>query len=190
MAIKRWIMALKSLVRKELTQLDRKNALIQKFPDAIFQNDIQLVGKVENLHIESGAKINKFAYLNTGGQAYEAAGKIYIGTQSVIGVRTTLFAGGGSIIIGNNCDIGVGVLILAHAFMGFKDQQKQVKDFTYYKLVIGNETNISSGAIIVGNTQIGNNCTITPGAVVNGIFGDNLLISGNPARGVPKGFLA
>lgn len=50
------------------------------------------------------------------------------------------------------------------------------------KPVIGNNVSIYTGAIIIGDISIGNNCVIGAGSVVTKSIPDNCVVVGNPAK--------
>lgn len=51
---------------------------------------------------------------------------------------------------------------------------------------IGHNVSIYTGAIVIGNITIGNNCIIGAGAVVTKSIPDNCVVVGNPARIIKK----
>ncbi|MBI1182862.1 hypothetical protein GC194_01230 [bacterium] len=55
-----------------------------------------------------------------------------------------------------------------------------------FDTIIGDECLMGSGVIIVEGSEIGKGCVIAAGAVISGIYGDNLFFAGNPARAIPK----
>lgn len=85
--------------------------------------------------------------------------------------------------IGDYCKITKGVTILAH------DYSTSVTRMVYHEhfgnatpTYIGNNVFIGMNSTILMGTSIGNNCIVGAGSIVAGIFGDNLVIAGNPAR--------
>ena len=86
--------------------------------------------------------------------------------------------------IGKNCVIASGVqimdtngheLISSNRTVG-RDKPKEIK--------IGNNVWIGINAIILKGSDIGNNSVVAAGSVVKGIFPENSLIIGNPAKKV------
>jgi len=47
---------------------------------------------------------------------------------------------------------------------------------------IGNDAFIGDSAVFTGKSGIGNHCIVGAGAVVTKVFGDNVVIAGNPAK--------
>ena len=85
--------------------------------------------------------------------------------------------------IGKYCKITHGVTILTH------DYSRSVLRRAYGEIIgeagqtiIGDNCFIGMNAIILMGTKIGNNCIVGAGSVVGGVFPDNVVIAGNPAR--------
>ena len=85
--------------------------------------------------------------------------------------------------IGNYCKITKGVIILTH------DYSLSVMRRVYgiwvgegKQTYIGDNCFIGMNSIILMGSHIGNNCIIGAGSVVHGVFPDNVVIAGNPAR--------
>ncbi|MFY0672633.1 MAG: hypothetical protein JXQ87_04485 [Bacteroidia bacterium] len=152
------------------------------------QENVFVVGEKANIKIGEGAKINNGAYLNCGGRSYGGAGSISIGENSIVGAKTTLFAGGGSIDIGELCDIRVGALLLSYSrkskFNPANPNYDEMFDHTSIK--IGKCCNITSGAIVLGNTDLGDFCIVAAGAVVQGKYPNRTTIVAQPSRQLPR----
>lgn len=87
------------------------------------------------------------------------------------------------ISIGEYCKITAGCVILAH------DYSRSVIRRSHNmiigeagKTVIGDNVFIGMNSIILMGAKIGNNSIVGAGSVVKGIFPDNSVIAGNPAR--------
>lgn len=85
--------------------------------------------------------------------------------------------------IGDYCKITTGVTILAH------DYSRSVASRVYGQFVggslpvsIGDNVFIGQHATILMGTTIGNNCIIGASSLVKGVFPDNVVIAGNPAK--------
>lgn len=82
--------------------------------------------------------------------------------------------------IGSDCAISWGVTIIDedhHQVLPEKLNDQRLKN-----VKIGNHVWIGCNVTILRGTQIGNNCIIAAGSIVKGVFPDNVLIGGNPAR--------
>lgn len=85
--------------------------------------------------------------------------------------------------IGDYCKITNGCTILTH------DYSRSVLRLKYGHIIgeagqtiIGDNVFIGVNSIILMGSQIGNNCIIGAGSVVGGVFPDNVVIAGNPAK--------
>ena len=86
-----------------------------------------------------------------------------------------------SIEIGNNTLIGQYVTIMDFEAHGIKpDKRNQLGDVG--KVKIGENVWIGNNVMILKNTVIGNNSIVAAGAVVSGVFEDNIIIGGVPAK--------
>lgn len=82
------------------------------------------------------------------------------------------------ITIGNNVTIAPDVLILSHD----GSTQKAIGYSKIGKVTIGDNSFIGCKSIILPDTVIGDNCVIGAGSIVKGVFPENTIISGAPAR--------
>jgi len=105
---------------------------------------------------------------------------IEIGDNSIIGAA--YIHAQKKISIGNKCVISSGVNIMdsnAHILLSNnrtvgRDEPKEI--------IIGNNVWIALNSIVLKGTTIGDNCVVAAGSVVKGIFPENSLIQGNPAK--------
>jgi len=89
------------------------------------------------------------------------------------------------ISIGDNCIIGANCKIVDNDFHPLDPQKRIAEKFTDIRkkpIQIGNNCFIGMNSIILKGSVIGNNCVIGAGSVVAGIFQDNVIIAGNPAK--------
>lgn len=91
-----------------------------------------------------------------------------------------------SIKIGQDCSIASGVNIIdsnGHIINSkFKNSEKDIPE----EIIIGDNVWIGVNSVILKGTVLGNNCVIGAGSIVKGIFEENSLIIGNPAKMVKK----
>ena len=89
--------------------------------------------------------------------------------------------------IGKNCLIAANCQIFDGSGhdVYLKNASLRIKTIGKSKLIIiGDNCWIGTNCIILPGTILGNNCVIGAGSVVRGKFGNNLLISGNPAESI------
>ena len=92
------------------------------------------------------------------------------------------------ITIGKDVTISMNVILLCHDYsisnalhsIGY-EWEKGTPHFEK-EIVIGDNSFIGANALLLPGTYIGKNCIIGGGAVVKGVFEDNSIIVGNPAK--------
>lgn len=87
--------------------------------------------------------------------------------------------------VGNNCLIAANCQIIdgsGHDIYINDPSQRIYTNGNSKPIKIGNNCWIGTGVIILPGTILGENCIVSAGSVVNGIFEDNSLIGGNPAK--------
>ena len=105
-----------------------------------------------------------------------------MGNNSAIGDFTHFGAPGG-IVIGN--DVIMGSYISFHSENhNFEDTSTLIREqgVSSKGIKIGNNVWIGAKATFLDGSTIGNNCVVAAGAVVNGIFPDNTVVGGVPAK--------
>lgn len=96
----------------------------------------------------------------------------------------------GAYCILGTCAIGKGVLLgsAAHVLSGKGqhafDENGNLIDGTYERIVVGDDTWIGNHAVIMAS--VGHGCIIGAGAVVVNDIRDNCIVGGNPARVIRK----
>ena len=106
-------------------------------------------------------------------------GKLSIGENSYIQPNANIVANN-EISIGKNCAISWNFQALdddLHTLM--IDGTESIKS---KKILIGDKVWIGVNTIILKGSEIGNHCVVASGSVVSGIFPDNVLIGGVPAK--------
>ena len=91
-----------------------------------------------------------------------------------------------SVTIGRNTDIGAGCKIIDNDFHPLPYSQRcpkdQVDKIKKSPIFIGEGCFIGANALILKGTSLGKNCVVGAGSVVTGVWPDNSIIAGNPAR--------
>ena len=82
--------------------------------------------------------------------------------------------------IGKGCAISWGVTIIDDHHHQLLDDKNKIKQPEM--ISIKDHVWIGCNVTILKGTQIGNNCVVGAGSVVKGVFPDNVLLAGNPAR--------
>lgn len=86
---------------------------------------------------------------------------------------------GNDVLIGGNCKI---IDNDFHPLDVAKRNPQKVEDIKKRPIRIGDGCFIGANSIILKGTTLGKNCVVGAGSVVGGIFPDNVIIAGNPAR--------
>lgn len=110
-------------------------------------------------------------------------GKITIG--SGCGISGSTIYAMNEINIGNNVLIGGNCKIIDNDFHPLPISQRvnqKPEDIKKRPINIGDGCFIGANSIILKGTTLGKNCVVGAGSVVSGIFPDNVIIAGNPAR--------
>lgn len=91
-----------------------------------------------------------------------------------------------AIQIGDNCVIAAGVNIIDSNGHQVNSSNRTIGRDDSQPIVIGNNVWIGLNAIILKGSIIGDNCVISAGSVVKGVFPNNSLIQGNPAQNISE----
>ncbi|CAB5151512.1 Serine acetyltransferase (EC [Olavius algarvensis associated proteobacterium Delta 3] len=106
---------------------------------------------------------------------------IKIGKNCMISLRSKFDTRRGTIVVGNNCTITYGCIIVSHDASAMHIHPE---DDGEGSVVIGNNVYIGVGSIILRNVTIGDNSVIGAGSVVLKDIPENVVAAGNPARTV------
>jgi acetyltransferase-like isoleucine patch superfamily enzyme len=108
---------------------------------------------------------------------------VKIGKNSMISLRAKIDVRRGEIVIGDNCHITYGCVILSHDGSA---RQLNKNDDGEGKVIIGNNVFIGVSSIILRNVKIGDNSIIGAGSVVTKDIPPRVIAMGNPAKVVGK----
>ena len=86
---------------------------------------------------------------------------------------------GDNVLIGGNCKI---IDNDFHPLPASQRVNQKVQDIKMRSITIGDGCFIGANSIILKGTTLGKNCVVGAGSVVSGIFPDNVIIAGNPAK--------
>jgi acetyltransferase-like isoleucine patch superfamily enzyme len=119
-------------------------------------------------------------------ESYGNNKNLFIGNHVTIGQSLHL-------IVSNSLIIGDNSIISANVFISDTNHSYTLADAPFSKqqlitntVKIGENNFIGYGAVILPGTRTGKNCIIGANSVIKGIFEDNLMIAGNPAKIIKK----
>ncbi len=110
-------------------------------------------------------------------------GKISIG--SGCGISGSTIYAMREITIGDNVLIGGNCKLIDNDFHPLPASQRicqKVEDIKVSPINIGDGCFLGANSIILKGTILGKNCVVGAGSVVTGVFPDNVIIAGNPAK--------
>lgn len=96
-------------------------------------------------------------------------------SETSIGKRTLFGYGGIGVVIHKRAVIGENCVIGTNVTIGGRTKSKEVP-------VIGDDVYIATGAKVLGNVKVGNECVIGANAVVIHDVPDNCVVAGIPAK--------
>ncbi len=110
---------------------------------------------------------------------YLRAAGVKIGKNTMISLRAKIDVRRGKVIIGDNCHITYGCVILSHD--GATKQYNPSDDGSGI-VKIGNRVFVGVNSVIMRNVTIGDNSIIGAGSVVTKDIPENVIAMGNPAK--------
>ena len=147
------------------------------------ENNVRIDGFAKKkLFFGNNVKIGAYSWISCTSHMSKYGEGISIGNNSAFG-RFTEFGAAGGIEIGN--DVIAGSYISFHSENhNFNDSSKLIREqgVTSKGIKVGNNVWIGAKVTFLDGSTIGNNCVIAAGAVVNGVFPDNMVIGGVPAK--------
>jgi acetyltransferase-like isoleucine patch superfamily enzyme len=166
-----------------------KNCNISHKPNILFrknvtiENDVTIDGYAKNkLIFGDNVKVGAYSLVSCTSHLSKYGVGLTIGNNSAFG-RFTEFGAAGGIEIGD--DVIAGSYISFHSENhNFSDSSLLIREqgVTSKGIKIGNNVWIGAKATFLDGAIIGNNCVVAAGAVVNGIFPNNVIIGGVPAK--------
>lgn len=114
----------------------------------------------------------------------ECTGKLIVGKNSWIG-KNLKINGNGTVVIGNNCDIGPEVTFQTGSHEPGTYLRRAGNGFNS-SITVGNGVWIGVRATILSGVQIGNGCVVGACACVNKTMSEDILIGGVPAKNIKE----
>lgn len=172
--------------------------LFLKLTNVLYGNKLRLIGwpfifRFPNAKLEIGdnVQINSNFWSNLLGLYQRTiiiargTGEIKIGNN--VGISGTTIYAHDRIEIGDDCLIGANVKIIDNDFHPIDPiERKNNGNIPHKPVIIGNNVFIGMNSVILKGSVIGDNCVIGAGSVVHGVFEDNCIIAGNPAKVVRR----
>jgi acetyltransferase-like isoleucine patch superfamily enzyme len=176
---------------------------IRLWTPILMGRNVRLYSKY-NFTLARGVKIGAYCLLDALGHKGIVIGKgSSIGDYSILKVSGTLTSIGNGIFIGENVGIGefahiggaggvcIGSNTIAGAYLSihpenhnFINKESLIREqgVTRKGISIGENCWIGAKVTILDGSVVGKGCVIAAGAVVNGIFPDNVVVGGVPAK--------
>lgn len=136
----------------------------------------------EKIQFGDRVKIGGYSTLSTTGHLSKFGKGLKIGNDSAVG-QFTEFGAAGGIEIGNNVIMGSYISFHSENH-NFNDSSKLIREqgVTSKGIKIGNNVWVGAKVTFLDGCTVGNNSVVAAGAVVNGIYPDNSIIGGIPAK--------
>ena len=171
-----------------LARYQEEYSLVQqvksRFPQVKLENNVQIKGDFDNLHLEGKVIIQQNTVLHLGGYQWcENAGKLSIGAGSVISPGCIIYATGtGGVTIGKNFDCGPGTLI----FSSRTDYARGKEHHLFRPVTIGDNVICFANVVISPGVTIGDGAVIAANSVITHDVPPYTMVGGSPARIIKK----
>lgn len=167
--------------RRILREWEREKKLQEMFPDAKFEEGVQ----IKNPHLltmGTSVVVQKGVILHCGGMTWsDGRGSIHIGANSVISSYCVLYGAGG-ILVGERFDCGPGCMIFSSRSDFSASQIPQPTKHLFGEVRIGNDVILFAGCIVSPGVTIGDGAVIGAGSVVLRDVPSMAVYAGAPAR--------
>ena len=171
----------KVFVGKNCTFLNKKNIVFGN--NITLEKHIRLDGYAkQKIVLGNNVKIGAFSSLSSTSHLSKYGKGLKIGNNSAVG-QFTEFGAAGGIEIGD--DVIMGSFVSFHSENHiFDDTTKLIREqgVTSKGIKLGNNIWVGAKVTFLDGCVVGNNSVVAAGAVVNGVFPDNVVIGGIPAK--------
>jgi acetyltransferase-like isoleucine patch superfamily enzyme len=137
---------------------------------------------LEKIFFGDCVKIGAYSTLSSTSHLSKYGKGLKIGNNSAVG-QFTEFGAAGGIEIGSNVIMGSYISFHSENH-NFKDPSKPIREqgVTSKGIVLGNNIWVGAKVTFLDGCIVGDNSVVAAGAVVNGIYPDNSIIGGVPAK--------
>ena len=166
-----------------------RNTIIHNVANISFGNNVTIDNNCqidgfssEKIQFGDCVKIGSYSTLSATSHLSKFGIGLKIGNNSAVG-QFTQFGAAGGIEIGN--DVIMGSYISFHSENhNFSDKTRLIREqgVTSKGIKIGNNVWVGAKVTFLDGCIVGNNSVVAAGAVVNGIYPDNSIIGGIPAK--------
>lgn len=160
---------------------NKKNIIFGR--NITFENYVIIDGYAKNkLFFGNNVKIGEHSWVSCTSHFSKYGQGFRIGNNSACG-KFCEFGSAGGVVIGN--DVIMGSYISFHSENHIFDDTTQLireQGVTSKGISIGNNVWVGAKATFLDGSVVGNNCVVAAGSVVKGIFPDNVVIGGVPAK--------
>lgn len=129
----------------------------------------------DSVTLREGAWIQCASHPASPGEGLVVGSHTYIGPNVIIGI-------GGRINIGEGCQLGSGVTLIAENHSVGADGRPSAHDVVRKGISIGAGSWIGHRVTILDGVELGDNCVVGAGAVVTRSFPEGSVVAGIPAR--------
>ncbi len=175
----------KVFIGKNCLFLNKKNIIIGL--NVTFENNVVIDGYAsQNVVFGNNVKIGAYSFVTCTSHFSKYGKGLIIGNNTAIG-KFSEFGAAGGITIGNDVIMG-GYVSFHSENHNFEDQTKPIREqgVNSKGIVLGNNIWVGAKVTFLDGTQLGDNCVVAAGAVVSGVFPDNCIIGGVPAKIIRK----
>jgi acetyltransferase-like isoleucine patch superfamily enzyme len=147
----------------------------------ISEADIDPTSSINNITIHENVKISKRCSLFGSEVNF-----LEIGSNSYIGMNTTINGFRSKVTIGCNVSIAQSVNIMSDSGPNASEEMQKYFPIVIGSVVIGDHSWIGANSVIMPGVKIGRFCVVAANSFVNKSFDDYSVIGGNPARLIRK----
>jgi acetyltransferase-like isoleucine patch superfamily enzyme len=144
-----------------------------------------LIEKAVTIKYPDALRFGRHVTLQSGSYLYgsRAGRELFLGDFVVLG-SCSMVLGEGGVSVGASTHLGPHVVVTSQYGDSQSDMTAPTATLRTAPVTIGEGCWIGSGAVIMPGATLGRRCIVSPGSVVYGRWGDDVTLSGQPARPV------